>query len=155
MHPGSHVPTKGDTAAVVMLETGEVVTYRQLDERSMRVAHLLRSSGLRRGDHVALLLQNHARYLEVYWGAIRAGLYLTPINWHLKPAEAGYIIEDCGASAVFTSTALHDVVTDLDPHLSKVDLRLVMDGPLAGWQSYEDSIAPSRRNRSTRSSRAP
>ena len=51
------------------------------------------------------MLENHPRYFEVFWGAQRAGLYTTPINWHLKAEEAGYIVEDCGATAIFTSAA--------------------------------------------------
>ena len=62
--------------------------------------------GLRPGDHVAILMENHERYFEVFWGAQRIGLSTTPINWHLKADEAGYIIEDCGAVAVVTSARL-------------------------------------------------
>ncbi len=98
MQPGDHVATKGDSPAVVMAESGAVVTYRQLDERSKQLAQLLWDRGLRPGDHIAILLENNPRYFEVYWGAQRSGLYTTPINSHLKAEEAGYIIEDCGAA---------------------------------------------------------
>ena len=140
MHPGDHAATKGDVPAIVMHDSGEVVTYAELDRRSMQLAQVFRSAGLRRGDHVAVLLENHPRYLEVYWAATRAGLFFTPINWHLKAAEAGYIIEDCGASAVVTSTAMTNVVSELEPHLSKVMVRLVIDGNLEGWERYEQAI---------------
>src|SRR5439155_1124230 len=82
--------------ALTMADSGITVTYRELDERSQRLAQLLRAGGLQPGDHIAVLLENHPRYFEVFWGAQRAGLYTTPINWHLKPEEAGYIVEDCG-----------------------------------------------------------
>jgi acyl-CoA synthetase (AMP-forming)/AMP-acid ligase II len=141
MHPGHHAATKGDTPAVVMAGSGEVVTYRELDERSMQLARLLRAAGLERGDHLAILLPNHPRYLEVYWGATRAGLYVTPINWHLKAEEAGYIVEDCDAAALVTSYGLRDVATTMEPHLGKVTTRLVIDGDLDGWQRYEDALA--------------
>src|SRR5204863_2002798 len=84
MHPGQHARTMPDKPAVVMAGTGEIVTYGELDERSIRHARVWREAGLRRGDHVALLADNAARYLEVYWAAIRSGLYLTAVNRYLS-----------------------------------------------------------------------
>jgi acyl-CoA synthetase (AMP-forming)/AMP-acid ligase II len=87
------------------------------------------------------MLENHPRYFEVFWGAQRAGLYTTPINWHLKAEEAGYIVEDCGATAFITSSAIADVAAALEPRLGNVRLRLMMDGAIAGYDSYEDTLA--------------
>jgi long-chain acyl-CoA synthetase len=141
MHPGARAATDPDHPAVVMAGSGEVVTYGELDAGAMRLAQLLRSEGLQPGDHLAILLENHPRYFEVFWAAMRAGLYCTPINWHLKAEEAGYIVEDCGAKAVITSTALRDVATGLEPHLGNVTTRLVIDGELDGWTPYEAAVA--------------
>ena len=139
--PGAHAATKPDATAVVMAGSGEVVTYAQLDERSKRLAQLFSAAGLRRGDHVAILLENHPRYFEVYWAAQRSGLYTTPINWHLKAEETGYIIADCGASALITSAAMRQVIEGLGDDLDKVTTKLVIDGEIPGFQSYEDAIA--------------
>ncbi len=141
MQPGAHVETRGDAPAVIMAASGEVVTYRQLDERSKRVAQLLYASGLRPGDHIGIMMENHPRYFEIFWGAQRAGLYTTPINWHLKADEAGYIIEDCGATAVFVSAALADVAGELSDYLGNVKVRLMIDGTADGYESYEAAIA--------------
>ncbi|MGD9701026.1 MAG: acyl-CoA synthetase [Acidimicrobiia bacterium] len=139
--PGAHVETRGDSPAVIMADSGTVVTYRELDERSKQVAQLLRAAGLRPGDHVGVMLENHPRYFEVFWGAQRAGLYTTPINWHLKAEEVGYIIEDCGATAVVTSAAMKDVGAELAPYFGNVRVRLMVDGVIDGFESYEDEIA--------------
>ena len=141
LQPGAHVATRGDAPAVIMATSGEMVTYRELDDRSKRVARLLRAAGLQPGDHIAIMLENHPRYFEIYWGAQRAGLYSTPINWHLNADEAGYIIEDCGAAALFVSSALAGVARELDGHLGNVRLRLMLDGTVDGWEPYEDTIA--------------
>ena len=138
--PGAHLETRGDAPAVIMGTSGEVVTYRQLDERSKRYAQLLHAAGLRPGDHVAVLLENHPRYFEVFWGAQRAGLFTTPINWHLKAEEAGYIVADCGATALVTSAALGSVATELEPRLGNVKVRLMVDGTIPGYDSYEQAI---------------
>ena len=55
---------------------------------------------------MAILLDNHLRYFEVCWAAQRSGLYFTPINWHLGADEAGYILSDCGATALVTSSRI-------------------------------------------------
>ena len=56
-----------------MAESGRIVTYRELDERSNRLAHLLRDRGLRRGDHIAILAENHERFFDALWAAARSG----------------------------------------------------------------------------------
>ena len=140
LHPGAHVAARGNVPAVIMAGTGATVTYRELDERSMQFARLLRSAGLQPGDHIAVMLENHPRYFELFWGAQRAGLYTTPINWHLKADEAGYIIEDCGATAVVVSSALQDVAAELSGHLDDVSVKLMVDGTIDGYASFEAEI---------------
>ena len=91
MYPGTLAKLHPEKPAYLMAASGEVVTYRELDERSNRGAQLLRSLGLRPGDSIAILLENHPRFFEICWAAQRSGLCITPINWHLKAEEAGYI----------------------------------------------------------------
>src|SRR5215472_797027 len=74
MYPGTHAAAHPDKPAVVMDQSGESVSYAQLEDRSVRLASALRDRGLRRGDVVALLAENHVRYFEVYWAAHRCGL---------------------------------------------------------------------------------
>jgi acyl-CoA synthetase (AMP-forming)/AMP-acid ligase II len=139
--PGGWVETRGDAPAIVMGESGETVSYRELDARSKRWARALRRAGLRPGGHVAILLENHPRYFELVWGALRSGLYVTPINWHLKAEEVGYIVEDCEATALVTSHALAALAGGLEPHLGRVKLRLMVDGAAPGFDAYEDAVA--------------
>jgi long-chain acyl-CoA synthetase len=133
--PGAFARTRPDHPAIVMASSGDTTTYRELDERSNQLARLWHERGLRRGDHVAILLPNHLRYLEVVWAALRSGLYYTPVNWHLTAPEAAYIVADCGARSVVTSVDLADRVTELSP-----DIPLVLDGDIEGWERYEDVV---------------
>ena len=64
MYPGTHAERQPDKAAVVMAASGETVTYRQLDQRSNRLAQLLWDRGLRPGDAIAFSLENNARSLK-------------------------------------------------------------------------------------------
>ena len=142
MYPGTIAAQHPDRPAIVMGTSGEAVTYRELDERSNRLAHLLRTAGLGEGDHVALLMENHPRFLEVVWAALRSGLYITTINSHLTAEEVTYIVGDCGARALVTSAALAPVAAELDwDAVEEVQTRLVVGCQLAGFERYEDAVA--------------
>lgn len=106
MHPSLHAAQRPDAAAIVTVEGQETVTYRQLEERSNKGAHLFRQLGLQVGDSIALWMENNARYLEICWAAHRAGLYFTPVPTHLTANEAAYIIGDCGAKVLITSSLI-------------------------------------------------
>ena len=80
MYPGLHAKTHPDQPAIVMARSGDIVTYRELDERSNRLAHLLRAIGLGRGDHYAVFMENHPRFVECGAAGERSGLYYTNVN---------------------------------------------------------------------------
>ena len=140
MHPATHAKTHPDRAAFVMAGTGETVTYRELDERSNQGAQLFRSLGLKAGDVIAILLENHPRYFEVTWAAQRAGLYYTCISSKLTSGEVEYIMGDCGAQVLITSQGVGSVVDELPPLLSGVKLYMV-GPPKAPYESFEDARA--------------
>jgi long-chain acyl-CoA synthetase len=142
MYPGTIARAHPDRPAVVMATSGEVVTFRQLDERSNQLAHLLRALGLRRGDHIALFMENQPRFLEVVWAALRSGLYVTAVNSHLTAEETAYIVDDCEAKVFVTSAALAPVAAELDPaSIPRVHTRLMADATIDGYESYEAAVA--------------
>jgi long-chain acyl-CoA synthetase len=141
MYPGVHAVTTPDKPAIIMGTSREQISYRELNERSMRVAQLLWDRGLRPGDRLALLAENHPRYFEIYWGAIRSGLYLTAINRYLAPVEAAYIVNDAGATALIASREMAKTAMPLLDLIEGCPLRLMMDGVEAGFESYEEAIA--------------
>jgi len=78
-------------------------TWAEFLDRATRIARLLRGElGLKLDDHVALLMGNRVEFVELTLGAMLAGVWITPINWHLKNAEAAYVIDDSGARVLFT-----------------------------------------------------
>jgi fatty-acyl-CoA synthase len=137
MFPGNFVATTPDKPAVVRPSTGEQLTYRQLDERSIRLARHLRGLGLKVGDHLALVSSNDLRVLEVYWAALRSGLYITVVNWHLTADEAGYIVNDCGATVLIASADAARAIPADPAQLPGVRHRLVYGGELDGFDSYD------------------
>ncbi|MFE7746513.1 acyl-CoA synthetase [Nocardia sp. NPDC057455] len=141
MYPGAHVHRFPDKPAVVRAESGEVLTYRELEENSIRLARHLHDAGLRKGDHVALLSGNDPKVYEVYWAALRTGLYITAVNRHLSPSEISYIVNDCGARALIVSAGLADAAEQIVTQTPSVDIRLAFGGPVPGYKSYEDARA--------------
>ncbi len=137
--PSWHASRTPDAPAVIMAGSGETVTYGQLEDRSRRLAAALRSGGAAPGDHIAILMENNSRYLEVTWAAQRSGLCYTAINSHLRRAEVQYILDDCGACTLISSEEMAAVVTDLD--LSRVRNRISAVGHLAGFDGYDDLLA--------------
>ncbi|MEP1594882.1 MAG: AMP-binding protein, partial [Halieaceae bacterium] len=86
-HPSVTAQTYPHKPAFIMGESGEMVTYRQLDERSNQGAQLFRSLGLQKGDHIGLMLENNRHFLEICWAAQRSGIVFTPISTHLLKTE--------------------------------------------------------------------
>jgi acyl-CoA synthetase (AMP-forming)/AMP-acid ligase II len=141
MYPGTFAETTPDKPAVIMGRSGEVVTYRELDEEANRLSHLFRAAGLEPGDHVAFCLENHPHFLAVAWGAHYAGLYYTAMSSRLTLDEAEYIINDCGARAFITSGYKADVAADLADRMPAVTTRLMLDSVIDGFESYIQAIA--------------
>jgi long-chain acyl-CoA synthetase len=141
MYPGTYAAQTPGRIAAVMAETGETLSYGELERRSVQLAHVLHGAGLRPGDVVALLTGNSLRALEVYWAALRSGLYITAVNYRLTPDEAGYIIDDSGATALICSAEQAATATAIVGLTPAVRLRLAFGGPVAGYGGYEDAIA--------------
>lgn len=135
MYPGAYAITQPDKLAAVRPSTGESLTYRELNDRSNRLAQALHAAGLRPGGHVAVFLENRLEYLEVMWACMRSGLYLTPINWHLSASEAAYIVEDCGATALIASASV-DSSKELASLSPQCGLKLAVGGAIEGFEDY-------------------
>lgn len=141
MYPGVHAAKYPDKIAAMLVETGETLTYGQLEERSIRLAHVLADAGLRRGDGVALLTENSLRAFEVYWAAMRSGLYITAVNNHLTADEAAYIVNDCGASALVVSATAADAATKMIDTTPAVTTRLAFGGAVPRHADYETALS--------------
>ncbi len=77
------------------------LTYAMLDDGSARIARLLRSKGVAPGDRVGLMLPNVPYFPVVYYGILRAGAVVVPMNVLLKEREVRFYLEDPGAKLVF------------------------------------------------------
>jgi fatty-acyl-CoA synthase len=113
MHPYQHAITHPTRPALVIADSGEQLSYRELDEGSNRAAQLFRQLGLRPGESIGLMLRNSVEYPVLYWGAQRAGLLIAILSSHLKATEAAYILNDCAAKILIASTELGSTPLEL------------------------------------------
>ena len=139
MYAARTAATHPDHPALVMAGSGQTITYRQFEDRSNQVAHLLRGQGLVRGDHIAILSENEPDMLAVEGGAERTGVYYTLINSYLAPDEVAYIVDNCRARLFFASSGRAGVARQAAPACPQVE-RLVEIGPGPagpGWESLD------------------
>ena len=140
LFPIDQAPGDADRLAFQMCESGETVTFGQLEARANQVARVLRSCGVTRGRHVALLMKNHRRFLEACFAADRAGVYYTTISTRLTAEEIAYIVRDCAAQVLVVSADLGELIRQLRPLLPE-DLRCFTVGtPVPGFESWEAAV---------------
>ena len=141
MHPYKHAQSHPDRLALVVADTGERLTYRELDEASNRAAQLFRSLGLKPGDRVGVLLRNSLEFAITYWAVQRSGLIANLLSTHLKAAEAAYILGDSGARVLVTSADVGETALALASRREELipqvrTLLSVGPGPLDGARAF-------------------
>ena len=120
-------------------DTGEVMTYAELDRRANQAAHLFASLGLRPGDHVAFQVTNRIGFFPLLWAAHRSGLWYTALSTRLGAEETAYIVNDC-AARVFVADAGLESLAGLDGAIPGVEARYLFDGTAAGWEGWDAAV---------------
>jgi len=128
MYAAHHAAQHPDRAAFIMAGSGQTVSYAEFEQRSNRLAHLLRAQGLQRLDHYAVFMENNSRYLECNGAGERAGLYYTCINSYLTAEEAAYIVDNSESQLLITSAAKLPVARAVLALCPRVRCCLVVDG---------------------------
>ena len=131
---------RGDTPAVIS-EAG-IRTRAEVNANANRLARALRARGVKAGDGLALMCSNRPEFLETVAAARRAGLRLTTVNWHLTGDEAGYIVDDCEATALVADARFARVArraADLAPRLRS---SIAVGGIVDGFEDWPEVLAP-------------
>src|SRR5712671_441768 len=128
MYTGKHAHLRPLQPAFIMANSGEAVTYAELEARSNRLAHLLRNRGLKRLDHYAIFMENNSRYLEACGAGERSGLYYTCVNSYLTAGELAYILTNSQSRILITSRAKLDIAREALKECPKIELCIVADG---------------------------
>src|SRR5580698_4982284 len=115
--------TRIHAGRVAVRVANAAMTYRALDEASARVAGLLHERGLKPGDRVGIMMPNVAEVPVIYYGALRAGAVVVPMNPLLKGREVAYYLGDSGATLLF---AWHTFADEARSGAEQADAELVV-----------------------------
>lgn len=140
MNIADHASTSPESPALLVADGG-TISYRDLYERSQRVAAALHGAGLRRGDGVALVLPNRPEFFEITWGCQLSGLYYTAVNTHFTPEEVAYVIDDSEAKAAFVDAGMGELAAHVREANPRVGVFVAVGGTPPGWRSYDDALA--------------
>src|SRR5947208_275153 len=144
-------------------------SHAEIAGRADRIASGLAQIGVKPGDCVCMLMRNDIAFLEAAYAAMRLGAYGVPINWHFKPEEINYILNDTGTSVLIGHAdmlhALRDAIPKgvtvlamptppeilsnykIDPdHLKTPDFAIDFEPWLAQHQPYDGPIVPQPMN---------
>jgi fatty-acyl-CoA synthase len=119
-------------------------SYRQLAERSWRLANALRSAGLRKEDRVATLLFNSPSMLEAHFGVPAAGGILVAVNYRLSSAEIGFILGHSGARYLLLDSELEALTKPLELDGVTVIRCTGTGGPEDSYEQFLAGAPPSR-----------
>lgn len=132
---------------VALCDADRSVTYAELDERSDRVAAAIASSGIVPGSHIGVMAKNSVEFFEFWFGAVKAGCALVPLNWRCAEAELVELIEDAETPVLFAGAEFAEVarrVAESAGHEVEVVVVGVGAG-LEGWLARHPGVAPVRR----------
>ena len=117
-------------------------SFDELNARTNQLVRALRARGLGAGDGVAIVSHNRPEFAEVQFACLRAGLRLTPVNWHGTPDEVAYIVDDCEARALVVDGSLPGAAARSRALAGdRLAATLVVGEVVEGFEPYEDALA--------------
>jgi acyl-CoA synthetase (AMP-forming)/AMP-acid ligase II len=120
------------------------VTWKQFDERVTRLANALTSRGVRKGDFVLHWMMNSINWLEAYFGVIRTGAIVAPLNFRFTEKDFKYCADVAQPkAAIFDEQFLDNVLAVAHPSLPTHTCIVNGDNPPPGLDCFEEVIAKS------------
>jgi acyl-CoA synthetase (AMP-forming)/AMP-acid ligase II len=120
--------------ALIVGET--IVSWREFDAATNRVANGLRALGIGPGDMVGVVMSNGRAMAEVLFGILKAGACSVPINISITNAAIATMLEDSGAAAIFATSDQVERLTSVAANVP-IERRLCAGGHTSGWTRYD------------------
>lgn len=135
--------------AIAIKDKSRALTYPELNARVNKLAHKLYTLGLKKGDKVAVLLENCIEIVEVFLATAKTGIVTVPINFRLVGVEIEYIIENSDAKAFIVHDDFTDKVKPIKSNLKNISSSSFISvkinpeagSEIEGYQEYETFIA--------------
>ena len=144
MYAAEQAAEHPDEPALIFEPSGRVVTWAEYEAGANQTAHVIRDSGLAKGDHMALFMENIPEVLLAEAGAERTGVYYTPVNSYLSAEEVAYIVNNSESRLVVTSAAKAEVAEQLPALCPNVERWIMVGagggGAAAPFESWEEAV---------------
>ncbi len=95
-------------------------TWREVNERCNAVANSLIAAGVKKGDKVAMWMSNTDNFVFAFYGIVKTGAVVVPLNFRLAAPEAEWIFDHCDAVAMLFDAEFSQAVQEMAPRLSKI-----------------------------------
>ena len=133
-----------------LVETGHSVHYRseltwkEFDEQANRIANMLIAAGARRGDKVAILLMNCIDWLPIYFGIIKTGALVVPLNFRYTSEEIAHCVELSEATIMFFGPEFLERVDEVrdDPLMKGIGIYYFVGMDKPGYARSFEGEAP-------------
>ena len=124
---------------------GHSFTYRELNDRTNQLCHLLLDLGVQKGERISVLLYNCHQYIEIFFAISKIGAILVPLNWRLAGPELEFIIKDSGSKMIIFDTEFEEMMASIRPHLNLSHGDYIAVGsPCPDWaKDYEKGLLES------------
>ncbi len=117
---------------------GKTVTWGDFDRRINKIANLLLSMGVKKGDNIAIISPNSIPYAELFMGILRAGACVTPLSTMASPDALEKMLTDCGAKAIFVARQYLELVSGFVTNLDIA--RFAIDFDHDAFQPYDAAV---------------
>ncbi len=123
-----------------LITAGETFSYTELDRLSNRLASALSSKSVNPGDKVTLYGENSWEWLVAYYGILKAGAVVNPINVMLTPGEVEYVVQDCEAKVIVASKSKGEPLLGIQDRTGVESLILYGDDLPEGADSFQSFL---------------
>src|SRR5579871_985818 len=127
--------------AVAFYYLDSTMTYAALDAGANRVAHWARNAGVRRGDAVALLMDNRPEYVTCWLGLLKVGAIAALINTNLRGAALAHSISIADARHVIVGEELAGAYLEASPHIESRPTAWSAGGAIEGMENLDKALA--------------
>jgi len=108
---------RGDRTYAIFADTGEKLSYGELNRDANRIANALLDVGVKKGDRVALFLRNSLDYLRAIYACSKIGVVEVPVNWFYRELDAKHVIGNSESETIFVEEDLLPIVESIMPNL--------------------------------------
>lgn len=129
--------------ALALCDARRRLTYLEVNRRVNRLSHCLMRMGLKKGDKLAVLMENSIEIVELYLATAKTGIVIVPVNFRLIGHEVAYIVDNADANAMVVDHEFTPCVDAIKDQLKQIpaDNYIVVNHPCEGYREYEALMA--------------